>query len=375
MGIEDQAPVPLDRDELEEWAQCLDDDDPMARMAPGPLGATVEEAREGFQRRLTSHPGIVIYQSEDTAASLRIEALEYQVNAATEGAFKVLRAEWATPTGYTFSEAIMLWKFARELALGHWVEWDPHAPQEWLDARRDWASRVREVLSRSRTLDSELAVRQAVRAGDIDGKETLEAWEGKDFTAGDGKHLGHRQGMRDTFVPNPRDTWQDNGALVACGKWSALGPGIIFTGHSFFGRTLAKRLACPYYGAEGKNEKGEPIEQEKGDRVIVASIQANGTGRNLQAFSRALVTASQTDLEQLLGRLHRQGQGADEVVFSFLVGCWEHVDGFWKAVENAQKQHLLTGGKYKLSYADITMPTRADMKQRAGARWTTQETK
>ena len=135
-ALKDQAPVPLDKDELEEWAQCLDDDDPMARMAPGPLGATVEEAREGFQRRLTSHPGIVIYQSEDTAASLRIEALEYQVNAATEGAFKVLRAEWATPTGYTFSEAIMLWKFARELALGHWVEWDPHAPQEWLDARQ-----------------------------------------------------------------------------------------------------------------------------------------------------------------------------------------------------------------------------------------------
>jgi hypothetical protein len=358
-SLKDQAPVPLDRDELEEWAQCLDDDDPMARMAPGPLGRTVEEARAGFQKRLTSHPGIVIHQSEDTAASLRIQALEYKVNETTEQAFKTLRAEWATPTGYTFSEAIMLWKFARELALGHWVEWDPHAPAEWLDARRDWAVRVREVLSRSRTLDSELHVRLAVQVGETHGKEILEAWEK----------------LKGAFTPNPHDTWQDQGALEACQAWAAHDPGIIFTGHSFFGRTLAKRLAVPYYGAKGKNDQGQPIEAEKGDRVVVASIQANGTGRNLQAFSRALVTASQTDLEQLLGRLHRQGQEADEVTFDFLVGCWEHVDGFWKAFENADKQHSLTGGTYKLSYADITMPTREDIKTRAGARWTNQGTK
>jgi hypothetical protein len=349
----DRAPVPLNRDELEEWAQALDlNSDPMARMNPGPLGVDKDDARRGFRDRLRSHPGIVIYESEDTNASLRVQALEYGVNQKTEQAFVELRKSWATPTGYTFSEAIMLWKFARELALGHWVEWDPHAPEDWLTARRNWAHKVREVLAHSRTYDTELQVRLAVKNGDINGDE-LQAWEE----------------TKNSFTPNPRDLWQDDNALTACASWAGSGPGIIFTGHSFFGRALAAKIGAPYYGAEGKNERGDDIESELGDRVIVASIQANGTGRNLQQFSRALVTASLNDLEQLLGRLHRQGQEADEVEFTFLVGCWEHVDGFWKACESAQSLTDLTGGRFKLTYADIVFPTREELKERSAARW------
>lgn len=55
---------------------------------------------------------------------------------------------------------------------------------------------------------------------------------------------------------------------------------------------------------------------ERGDRSIVASIRAHGTGKNLQAFSRNLFANQFSDAavgEQVLGRTHRQGQLADEV--------------------------------------------------------------
>ena len=361
--LKNNAPVPLEDGELEEWSQALDDQtNPLAQMNPGPLGEDREAARAWFSKRLASTPGVVIADAgRDTAASLRLVPLEYSVNAATEAAFQTLRSTWTTPNGYAFSEAIMLWKFARELALGHYITWNPPAPAEWLDARRNWASYAREVLSRSRTYDTELQVRLAVKQGDLDGQEQLKAWEQ----------------IKDTFTPNPVDTWQDDGALMACESWASGGPGIVFTGHSFFGRALARRLKCPYYGEQGQDENGKAIEAEDGSRVIVASLQANGTGRNLQAFSRALVTTNVNggdQLEQLIGRLHRQGQTADEVEFTFLIGCFEHVDGFARALEGTKTLDALTGQTYKLSYADITVPGRESLVGRSGARWSKQVT-
>jgi hypothetical protein len=362
--LKENAPVPLEDGELEEWSQALDDQaNPLAQMHPGPLGEDRETARAWFSKRLASTPGVVIADAgKDTAASLRLVPLEYPVNAATEAAFAQLRATWTTPNGYAFSEAIMLWKFARELALGHYITWDPPAPADWLDARKAWAGFAREVLSRSRTYDTELQVRLAVQSGNLDaGTDALADW----------------LRVQKSFTPNPVDTWQDDGALEACESWAKGRPGIVFTGHSFFGRALARRLNAPYYGEQGKDDKGNAIEAEDGSKVIVASLQANGTGRNLQAFSRALVTTNVNggdQLEQLIGRLHRQGQTADDVEFTFLIGCFEHVDGFARAVDNTQTLAQLTNQNYKLSYADITLPGRETLMSRAGARWTKQAT-
>jgi hypothetical protein len=357
--LKDGAPVPIEEHELEEWALALDDQsNPLAQMSPGPLGADKEQARAWFGNRLAKTPGVVIADAgRDTNASLRLVPLEYTVNAETEAAFARLRSSWETPSGYAFSEAIMLWKFARELALGHWIQWDPPAPVEWLTARREWASFVRETLSRSRTYDTELQVRLAVQSKDLDrGGDELGAWEA----------------IHKTFTPNPVDQWHDESAIVACESWASGGPGIVFAGHSFFGRALARRLGAPYFGEQGKDETGRSIESEDGSRVIVASLQANGTGRNLQAFSRALVTTNVNggdQLEQLIGRLHRQGQEADEVEFTFLVGCFEHIDGFARAVESTRTLTALTSQEMKLGYADITLPGRETLMSRAGARW------
>jgi hypothetical protein len=60
----------------------------------------------------------------------------------------------------------------------------------------------------------------------------------------------------------------------------------------------------------------EAILRERGQRSIVASMKSHGRGRNgLQfAFHRQLITcppSTNTDHEQLIGRLHRDGQQND----------------------------------------------------------------
>jgi hypothetical protein len=123
-------------------------------------------AREAFRDRLLATPGVVSSQgSEDFTGSLVIRPIFHATNAATDANFQRLRSEWETPDGWALSQAVDVWRHARELAVGFHYIWNPRPEREWLNARREWAAFVREVLSRSRSLDTELQVRNAVLSG------------------------------------------------------------------------------------------------------------------------------------------------------------------------------------------------------------------
>jgi hypothetical protein len=84
----------------------------------------------------------------------------------------------------------------------------------------------------------------------------------------------------------------------------------------------------------------------------VASIQAHGTGRNLQMFSRNLVVSCPSagaDWEQLLGRTHRQGQQADEVEYDFFDTFDHEVK---TAVKDAAYIKDILGQDQRLLFAD-----------------------
>jgi superfamily II DNA or RNA helicase len=88
----------------------------------------------------------------------------------------------------------------------------------------------------------------------------------------------------------------------------------------------------------------------------IVSIRAHGTGKNLQAYSVSLVLTppgSGATWEQLLGRLHRPGQNADEVLFK----VWQHTKelraAFDQALSDASYIETTLGSKQKLSYANI----------------------
>ncbi len=355
------APVPMHEGELGEWADALDERvQPLKRVRPGVLvrlarpedivpGDDTATARRAFHRRLVETPGVVCsLNAEQVDCSLSVTANIYPVNSVTDSNFEKLRLMWETPDGWALSEAVDVWRHARELAIGFHYVWDPRPPEEWLEARRAWAKFVRDVLSRSRSLDSEKQVRSAVLAGDLkQGREIWNAWEE----------------IRPTFQVNQKAVWHDESALNICAEWMSDNVGIVWTDHTFFGHELSRRTKWPYFGQQGLDARGNSILDVKGP--IIASVAANGTGKNLQRYRHNLITACPTGAavwEQLLGRTHRPGQLADEVTAEVLVGCVEHVDAWARALAEAEMARDLFGAPQKILYADVDMPKISDVR-------------
>jgi len=367
--LKDQAPVPEEDGELEEWADALDENSNfLKQIDPGALTAlcnaeekasedTTTAARRGFQRRLTDTAGVVSTGGDQVACSLYINALPLTVSKATEDNFKKLREEWRTPDDWDISEAIAVWRHAKELALGFHYVWDPRPPDDWRLARSAWKQRVRKILSHSHHLDTEKQVADECRAGEIPRQE-FDAWKA----------------IEKTFIPNVKAVWHDTSALEACQRWMQAGPGIVWTEHRFFAWELARITGATYYGRKGLDSKGRYIEDAKPSDCVIASIPANSTGRNLQTnWSRNLITSGPTGgasaTEQLLGRTHRDGQRADEVTCDILFACWEHFDGWTRTRAEALMTQDTMGQPQKVLMADCNFPSEHDVRMMQGHRW------
>jgi hypothetical protein len=368
LGAEN-APIPQSEGELEEWADALDERvQPLQRVRPGVLVklARPEDAgeddlataRQAFRRRLVETPGVVAsLNAEQVDCSLVIEGKTYAVNASTEENFDRLRHAWETPDGWALSEAVEVWRHAKQLALGMHYEWRPRPPEEWLARRRAWAKFVRDELACSRTLDSEKQVRTAVELGELKDGGVLAAWKE----------------IEPTFKINAVAVWHDDTALDICAAWMKREKGIVWVEHTFFGRELAKRTGAPYFGQNGRDDKGRNIEDVSVTGPAIASIASCGTGKNLQyKWSKNLITSCPSGgdlLEQLLGRTHRPGQEADEVTVEILVGCIEHLDAWESACAEAKMSRDMLGQPQKVLFADVVFPDRDDLGRMQGTRW------
>lgn len=355
----EKAPIPREEGELIDWADALDERIPELRRAdpgallslPGAEGETeLERARRAFHTRLTSTPGVVTSKvAEPVGASISVMALPYEVNAATDKNFQRLRELWERPDGWALSMATEVYAVSQQLTLGLHYTWSPLAPTPWLNARKAWAKFVRSTISDTKRYDSELEVRRAALAGDLD-RTYWDAWEE----------------IAPSFQINSQPVWHDDSALRVCEKWLQDNVGIVWTGHSFFARELSKRTGIPYYGAQGKDKDGNSILTADPRKPIIASMKAVGEGVNLQAWCRNLITANPENYQQLLGRTHRPGQCADEVTVEVLYGCREHHEGFEKSLSLAEMHRDLLGAEEKLLIADKVWPDRVTGR---GWRW------
>lgn len=375
--LKDRAPIPRTVEECEEWALALDEKvSDEARYLPGALlklcadedyegGASdVVAVRRGYRRRLLETPGVVsaIAGGEVVDAGLTIRAITYDVSKTTDRHFRTLRGDpedrenfpgWFTPDGWALSQPVDVWRHARELALGLHYAWDPRPPEDWRNARRDWAAFVREVLSRSRTLDSELQVANACDAGKLDAT-ALNRW----------------RAVKDTFKPNSVAVWHDDSALKVCAEWMKT-PGIVWTEHAWFAERLSEVTGSRYFGAKGLAADGVFIDDASAGEAIIASIDANKEGRNLQKWHRNLVVSMQDGadvMQQLIGRTHRTGQEED-VTVDILLGCREHANAMRKALAAAEAVRDTTGEDSKLLMADLDWPSDAAIASFRGWRW------
>lgn len=344
---ENRMPLPQKHMELCDWADALDVDVPdEKRLAPGAMRlfcASGENARQGFRRRLTETPGVVASGAEELGVSLRIRALEPRLPDELRSALATLRSRWEDPNGVSYSEAVDIWRVARQLALGFWYRWEPPAPEGWKDARRDWSAFVRETIRYNRRgLDTELQVWNdcARRHVELKGRKTEPSW------------LLWRE-LRDTFKPNPVPTWLDERWLVDIVKrWLADGDGLVWIEHTAVGERLSRAIGVPYFGA-GERASRDILDA---DGPAVVSIAAHHRGKNLQQWNRNLVVAPPSSgkmWEQLVGRTHRVGQRADEVLVDVMLHYVEANDSFRHALDDARYLEDTLGSRQRLNYADI----------------------
>ena len=365
-----KSPIPLTNEELEEWAQALDNDvEALERRDPGALLSlcTAEElannpthvaARLGFRRRLTETPGVVatVGEGESVGASIYVRAIQHKVAPVTEANFLKLREEWATPDDWLLMTGVDVWRHAQELALGLHYVWNPRPPDDWRNARREWHAFVRDTISRSRTYDSEKHVSDACDAGLLE-TPTLAVW----------------RKFEPEFTPNVEVRWHDDSALKVCAEWMKK-PGLVWTEHAFFAECLSQMTGAPYFGAAGFDAGGRYIQQCPPGISAIASIDANREGRNLQhLWSRCLfVTPPKSAAwnEQAIARFHRTGQKADEVIVDVLLGCRENYDAITAALAGAEAIEQTTGKRQKLIMADVLLPSESEIDALRSPRWT-----
>lgn len=334
-ALKGSTPLPDRWVEIQTWADAIDVEvEEGQRADPGALRRFCkadENARQGFRRRLTETPGVVATSENLLGTALRITRWPITAPPVVLEALVTLRKNWETPNGDPIAEAVDLWRHARELALGFWYRWDPPAPREWMKARREWKSYVREVLRTNRRgLDTELQVWNEAEGED---RPEWRAW----------------RDIKDTFKPNCVAEWISDFAVRASAEWLEDG-GIVWVDQVEFGKRLAQATGLFYHGA------GDSTILTTAAPGIIASMHAHGEGKNLERYSRALVTSPMTSgkhWEQLVGRIHRHGQKADEVVVDVNLLTPELEVSFEQARADARFLEDTLGQRQKLNYADV----------------------
>ena len=372
LALRKNSPLPRDFPTLSEWSEALDvSDDPMA---PGALlafcsdgdldriakiagekvaqtGETADErvqtvVREAFRRRLVETPGVVATEEGSIDASLNIEAIRPAIPAEVQTKIRDVRTRWEID-GDELVDALSVARVSRQLAAGFRYRWawpDGIVDDEWVEARREWNREVREILKLSRKgLDSPMLIASACERGDFKSY-SYEAWRKQ-------KHKKpppvEAVWISDFLVKHAVSWAKENGAKAD--------PLIIWYLHDCVGRKIAEVGNFPFFGPGAK--ASEEIVRVDGAKVpiIVASIAAHGTGKNLQTFRRSLITTPPpggVEWEQMLGRTHRPGQLADEVNNHVYVHTIETEGAFRNAVRDANYIEQTTGQKQKLNYAE-----------------------
>jgi hypothetical protein len=230
-----------------------------------------------------------------------------------------------------------------EMACGFYYRWDPPAPEDWLTARRAWNASVRSILDKHLPgLDSNLQVERALTLGKYESTVALEAY--RDWVK-----------IRDTFEPNVVAEWMDDTIVQRCAEWMHKTKGIVWVKFQALGEELSRVTGYGFCSEQGTDATGKMLEAHAGSPVI-ASIDANSTGRNLQAWNQNLVVTPPSNglaWEQLLGRTHRQGQPADNVWYGWVSSVGEHNIAFRQAVADARCNSTTVGpARQRLLYAD-----------------------
>ena len=341
-----------------------------------------ESYRRAFRRRLTTAPGVVATGDEEIGVSLCIENQEPERTAGYDELIELMRKvakDFETPQGEPIDHAIHCWKWLYELTTGLYLALVWQTPEELAKARKIELGRAAEMLALARQhlgklqayhkllreffkssppgLDTPREVGRAISRGDRLPTELCEAWHAVKDADFEGRPERYSKPVRVCDYK-----------MQHAVKWAREAKsGILWVYHQEVGNWLVEvldaaglnPLHCPAGADDLIEEVGDPGREGKGDRLVVASLSAHGTGRNLQAFERQLYVQwprSAALAEQSLGRTHRNGQMAEElIVHTCFLPDFDHVnraaclnDGIYVQQSLGQRQKIVTCDYYPM---------------------------
>lgn len=345
LALKDGSPLPRKETELYAWAEALDDATTKAPAPPGKLKLLCvgdETVRDGFRRRVLDTKGVVSTPESALGTSLSLIAISGVGDEKIAEALAELRRTW-TWQGEEFEDALAFHRIAKQLASGFYYRWawpGGVADKEWLSARAAWHAEVREYLLDNSTpgMDSPLLLARAAQAG-LWQSYTWDSWSR----------------LRDRTPPPVEAVWISEAVVNSALHWAKNNEGIIWYEHDAVGRKIAEIGKLPFFGP---GEKAAVLLDSAHPTImpnIVCSIRAHGTGKNLQAYSKMYVTSPPSNgqiWEQLIGRMHRPGQQADEVEVYIVSHTKEQVSALKQARKDALYVEQTQGQKQKLLYGD-----------------------
>jgi len=351
-AFRENSPLPLEPSVVEEWSLAIDPSE-----SQSPAGAlrklceTGETLYSGIHRRLVDTLGLIATKEGAIGASLTInERKPPPMPKKLADMRAVLRKEWKRPDKEELVQPTEVEACAKHLACGFYYHWVfPSAPrkpdgtitdagklviEDWFSKRQAWNKELRLKLTRAEEfLDSPKNCEDAAQ-------RYLEGYQG-DLPVWDSSTWEAWSKVKDTVDHETETVWLDDYLAQDAADWAKKHLGPIWYEHRAFGKRVAELSGLPLYGENSEAE----ILAEKGDRSIIVSIKAHGTGRDglQRIFNNQLVTnppCSGRTFEQLFARLHRIGQKADEVFGD----VYRHVPEFSGAIDSAVRKARYVAG-------------------------------
>lgn len=354
LALRKNSPLPRGYRELKDWAGALDVE-PDYAMEPGVLRkfcTASEDVRDGFRRRLVESMGVVATSKGSVATSLVFRRQRPKMPANVSSFLSHTRDTWALGER-EFDSAATMAAALKQVAHGFYYRWawpDGVPDEEWLDAKRKWNREVRQKLSRSaKGMDSPLLLARAAERYRVwdqelkrDGPRPENAW--------DSIAWADWKAVKDRDEPPVEPVWIDDFLVDYAASWASKlkgHRGIIWYSWGAFGERLASKHGLPLYGP-GRDAS------EATEDVIVCSIRSQGTGKNLQRYSHNLFSMLPPNgmaVEQTVGRTHRPGQLADEVIADWCAHTHELADAMDRVLQDAEYIERTTGQRQKVIYA------------------------
>lgn len=360
VALRQGSPLPLHPGVIEVWAEAVD---PNQGGAPADAGALYklcapgESLRQALNRRIVETKGVVATSDASVDAKLVFKEAPAEAPADVKRAVADVYSRAQRPDGEELVDELEVARVAAQVAAGLFYYWafprgEPAALiDEWFNRRQEWNREVRDQLKyRREGIDSPGLLQNAAERAYGVGKMAASLgpkWHSDTFRAW--------RAIEAKVVPDVRVKWISTYLAEAAAKWAAEEPSIVWYGLSAFGRKLAELGGFACFGAG--EEASRTILDEKGDRSIVASIRAHGTGKNLQSFWRTLIANPPADggiWEQCIGRTHRYGQSRSVVEAWIYRHMPEFKQPFAKAREFARYAQEITGTPQRLLYGEYS---------------------